>query len=181
MEAEVSNRWITNQTFHQLSYRLIEAFFSLDFIGRELISGNVFYTLSNIKTTAKEARRLCSSIDGKLAELTNDEVQEKLWLKLIEEYVGPGTFYCTYFVNRYITLACYHDWTGLIVSRVKPMGDPQYFVEKFFFLKQNSQEVPMHSRIGSGCSVKYGQLINSKYNSEKIKNKINKKTNKLLL
>ena len=149
----------------------MEAFFSLDFIGRELVSGDVFYTLSNIKTTAKEAQRLCSSIDGKLAELTNDEVQEKLRLKLIEEYVGPGTFYCTYFINRCIRLACYHNWTGLIEGRIKPIGDLQYFVEKFHFLKQNSQEVPTHCRIGFGCSVNYGQSINSKNNCEMIKKK----------
>ena len=57
-----------------------------DFIRAQFIRGDKTFSLSNVKTTANEARLRCSSINGKLAELTN-EAQHDLRSKLLEEYI----------------------------------------------------------------------------------------------
>ena len=68
----------------------------LDFIGSLFASEDTLYTLSSRKTTASEAQRLCSSINGKLAEFTSKQVQENIRPLLVEEYVGQGTSFNNY-------------------------------------------------------------------------------------
>ena len=58
-----------------------------DFIKSQFIRGDKTFTLSNIKTTANEARLRCSSINGKLAKVT-DETQHDIRPKLLEEYIN---------------------------------------------------------------------------------------------
>jgi len=63
----------------------------IDFIGSQFVRGGKIYTLSNIRTTADEARDYCASIDGKLGEFTNDEIRQNIRPILVQEYIDSRT------------------------------------------------------------------------------------------
>ena len=84
-----------------------------DFIKAQFIRGDKTFTLSNVKTTANEAKLHCSSINGKLAEIT-DETQHDFRSKLLEEYINKTSkFFKSNFFTTYFDLDLYKIFSNL--------------------------------------------------------------------
>ena len=51
------------------------------------------FVFSNVRASANKAVEHCSSINGKLAEFSQEEVRKFVRPKLIEEYISEGELY----------------------------------------------------------------------------------------